>query len=221
MNDPPWWLTVLRARRRTLPGEAFLYLGDTARVPYGTKSAETVRRYSREAAGELVERGIKTLVVACNTASALALDDLRAAVPVPVIGVVEAGARAAVAATRNRRVGVIGTTSTIASGAYVRALEAHDARLEVHARACPLLVPLAEEGWEATEVAQLVRPRRSTRSSSGAPTTRCSRRRSRGPSGRRPSSSTRRKRPRSRWRARCGRTGGCGGCRRRSRHASS
>ncbi|MFN7954662.1 MAG: glutamate racemase [bacterium] len=149
-------LTVLRALRRALPGEAFLYLGDTARVPYGTKSPATVRRYALEAADELSSRGIKALVVACNTASSLAQADLVALDRFPVFGVVEAGARAAIAVTQAHRVGVIGTRSTIESGAYARTLEALDPGVEVHARACPLLVPLAEEGWEETDVARSV-----------------------------------------------------------------
>ncbi|MBK7972185.1 MAG: glutamate racemase [Deltaproteobacteria bacterium] len=149
-------LTVLRALRRALPGEAFLYLGDTARVPYGTKSPATVTRYALEAADEFSARGIKALVVACNTASSLAQTALVDLARFPVFGVVEAGARAAVAATRVNRVGVIGTRSTVDSGAYVRTLEALSPGIEVHARACPLLVPLAEEGWEETDVARQV-----------------------------------------------------------------
>lgn len=139
-------LTVLAELRRRFPGEHFLYLGDTARLPYGTKSPDTVVRYAAGAARFLVARQIKLLVVACNTASSLALDALRAAVAVPVLGVVEPGARAAAAATRGH-VGVIGTESTIASSAYVRAVQACRPGARVLTRACPLFVSLAEEGW--------------------------------------------------------------------------
>lgn len=141
-------LTVLRALRAALPGEDFLYLGDTARVPYGTRSPETVRRYASQAAGLLLARGIKALVVACNTASAAALDTLREAHPdVPVEGVIEPGARAAVAASRKARVAVLATEGTVAGGAYPRAIRALDTEIEVEQRACAMLVALAEEGW--------------------------------------------------------------------------
>jgi glutamate racemase len=139
-------LTVLQALRQRLPGEDYLYLGDTARLPYGSKSAATVQRYALNAAAHLVRHGIKLLVVACNTASSYALDEVAAASPVPVVGVVEPGVRAALA-TGIRRVGVIGTEGTIRSGAYQRALERADRGLAVDAVACPLFVPLAEEGW--------------------------------------------------------------------------
>ncbi len=146
-------LTVMAAVRRRLPGEELVYLGDTARVPYGTKSAETVVRYARECANFLVERGVKALVVACNTASAYALPDLEARLDIPVLGVVEPGAKAALAATRNRAVGVIGTSGTVASNAYGSALKKLDPGLRVVSRACPLFVPLVEEGWTSNEVA--------------------------------------------------------------------
>ncbi|HQT95131.1 MAG: glutamate racemase [Acidobacteria bacterium 37-71-11] len=139
-------LTVLAALQRRLPGERFVYLGDTARLPYGTKSAETVVRYAVRAAGFLAGHDAKLLVVACNSVSASALPALEEAMEVPVIGVVAPGARTALAATRGR-VGVIGTESTVASGAYERALRALRPDVEVTARACPLFVPLAEEGW--------------------------------------------------------------------------
>ena len=139
-------LTVLQALRDRLPGEDFLYLGDTARLPYGSKSAATVQRYALNAAAHLVCHGIKLLVVACNTASSYALDEVVASSPVPVVGVVEPGVRAALA-TGVRRVGVIGTEGTIRSSAYQRALERADDGLGVDAVACPLFVPLAEEGW--------------------------------------------------------------------------
>lgn len=140
-------LTVLEALRRELPGESFLYLGDTARLPYGTKSPATVQRYAVQAARILVERGIKALVVACNTASAVALDALAAQyAPLPVFGVVEPGARAAAEVSAAGRVLVLATESTVSGGAYQRALLARSPRLEVLARPCPLLVALAEEG---------------------------------------------------------------------------
>lgn len=139
-------LTVLRALRARLPGENFVYLGDTARLPYGTKSDTTVRRYALNATGHLLEEGLKLLVIACNTASAEALEQVTAASPVPVVGVIEPGARAA-AATGAGRIAVIGTEGTIRSGAYQRALSRLRPDLEVEARPCPLFVPLAEEGW--------------------------------------------------------------------------
>jgi glutamate racemase len=140
-------LTVLHALLASLPREHLVYLGDTGRHPYGTKSAETVTRYSLENAEFLVARGVKMLVVACNTASSVALAAVAARFPVPVVGVIDPGARAAVARTRNGRVGVIGTEGTIASGAYTAALRALRPGLEIYTRPCPLLVPLAEEGW--------------------------------------------------------------------------
>jgi glutamate racemase len=139
-------LTVLRALRARFPGESFVYLGDTARLPYGTKSAATVERYAVKAAAHLAGHGIKLLVVACNTASSYALGVLEAAAPIPVVGVVAPGVRAAVA-TGASRVGVIGTEGTIRSEAYQRSLAACAPSVEVEAAACPLLVPLAEEGW--------------------------------------------------------------------------
>lgn len=152
-------LTVLKALCEALPDERMVYLGDTARVPYGTKSAEVVTRYSQKNAEFLLARQIKLLVVACNTASAVALPHLCAHLPVPVVGVIEPGAQAAVAATRSGRVGVIGTPGTIASGAYQRALLARREDLSVHSLACPLFVPLAEEGWTSGEVPRLVAER--------------------------------------------------------------
>ena len=141
-------LTVLRALRVALPDENFLYLGDTARVPYGTRSPETVQRYARQASGLLVQRGIKALVVACNTASAAALDVLRAAHPGMLVeGVIEPGARAAVAATRMKHVAVIATEGAVRGGAYPRAVAMLREDVKVEQRACPLLVALAEEGW--------------------------------------------------------------------------
>lgn len=152
-------LTVVRALRATLPGEDIVYLGDTARVPYGSKSPRTVERYSLTCQQFLLDRGVKLVLIACNTASATALPALAAASPVPVIGAVEPGAARALAATRNDHIGVIGTLATVRSGAYVQAIAAHDARAKVTAAACPLLVPLAEEGWVDDEVARLAATR--------------------------------------------------------------
>jgi len=148
-------LTVVRALRKLLPGEDLIYLGDTGRYPYGTKSPDVVQRYSFENTEFLVDKGIKLLVVACNTSTAVALDALQARYDIPVVGVVEPGADAAVRATRNRKVGVIATEGTIRSGEYTRALRRRRADLEIYTRACPLFVPLAEEGWTDNEVAQL------------------------------------------------------------------
>jgi glutamate racemase len=144
-------LTVARAVLRRLPSERLVYLGDTARVPYGMRSAQTVLRYSRNAAGFLLRQSVKLVLIACNTASAAALDELRAELPVGVLGAVQPGASAAVAATRSGVVGVIGTLATVRSGAYERALRAEDPALTVHTAACPLLVPLIEEGWTAAD----------------------------------------------------------------------
>ena len=140
-------LTVVSALRALLPNESIFYLGDTARVPYGGKSAATVQRYSLEIAELLLEEKAKTVVVACNTASALALAQLEETLPVSVTGVILPGAQAAVAKTRTGHVGVIGTRATIKSGAYEKALRALNPEVRVTARACPLLVPLIEEGW--------------------------------------------------------------------------
>lgn len=145
-------LTVFAAVRRHLPDESLIYLGDTARVPYGTKSAETVVRYARECAAFLIDRGVKALVVACNTASAHALPELARRFDLPVLGVVLPGARAALAATKSRAIGVIGTAGTIASNAYGNALKELDPSVRVVSRACPLFVPLVEEGWLDNEV---------------------------------------------------------------------
>lgn len=150
-------LTVLRALRARLPGESLLYLGDTARLPYGTKSAGTVARYAIQASAHLVERGIKLLVVACNTASALALDELAGAFPdIPVLGVVEPGAEAAVAASRSGRILVLATESTARGGAYDRAIRRRRPDAQIVSRACSVFVALAEEGWSHGAVAELV-----------------------------------------------------------------
>jgi glutamate racemase len=146
-------LTVVSALRTLLPNESIFYLGDTARVPYGGKSAATVQRYSLEIAAMLLSENAKTVVVACNTASAVALPQLTASLPVTVTGVIQPGAQAAIAVTRNGHVGVIGTRATINSGAYERALRSLDPNVQVSARACPLLVPLIEEGWLQNTIA--------------------------------------------------------------------
>jgi glutamate racemase len=140
-------LTVVKALRDLLPSEKIIYLGDTARVPYGSRSPSTVERYSVEIAGMLMERNAKAIVVACNTASSVALPKLERSCAVSVIGVIRPGAEAAVAATRNGHIGVIGTRATIKSGAYEKTLRTLDASLKVTSHACPLLVPLIEEGW--------------------------------------------------------------------------
>jgi glutamate racemase len=149
-------LTVLRALVQLLPHESFIYVGDTARVPYGSKSPEAVRRFSLEIARFFRRKGVKMMVTACNTASALALPDLRAFMPVPVIGVIEPGARAALASTRSGRVGIIGTVATIRSQAYDHALKRLDKTVRVFSRPCPLFVPLVEEGWMSHEVTRHV-----------------------------------------------------------------
>jgi glutamate racemase len=139
-------LTVVKALRDLLPNENIFYLGDTARVPFGNKSAETVERYGLELAQLLLRENAKAIVVACNTVSSVAIPKLRASIRVPVIGVIEPGANAAIAQTRNRHVGVIGTRATIRSGAYENALRALNVHVRVRSSACPLLVPLIEEG---------------------------------------------------------------------------
>ena len=149
-------LTVYRALHAHLPNERFVYLGDTARVPYGTKSLATVERYAVENAQFLAAHGIKLLVVACNTASALALPAIRRALNIDVVGVIGPGARAAVAGHGGKRIGVIATESTVQSGAYTQAIEKADASATVIERACPLFVPLAEEGWADEEVARTI-----------------------------------------------------------------
>ncbi len=154
-------LTVARALREALPRERIVYLGDTARVPYGTRSPETVLRYARGCARVLIDRGVKALVVACNTVSAVALEMLRAELDLPVLGVVEPGARAAVEAlgalpsSGNARIGVLGTAGTITSGAYPRAIGRLTTRVEVVGAPAPLLVPLVEEGWLDGDVPRL------------------------------------------------------------------
>lgn len=147
-------LTVVQALLRSLPNEILIYLGDTARYPYGTKSADVVRRYSFENTEFLVEKGIKLLVVACNTSTATAFASLQERYEVPIVGVIEPGAVVAVETTRNRKIGVIATEATIASGEYTRTLRRLGQDLEIYTRACPLFVPLAEEGWLDNDIAR-------------------------------------------------------------------
>lgn len=147
-------LTVLRALRSVLPHENFIYLGDSARAPYGSKSSDVIVRYTRESVAFLCARGVKMVVIACNSASAVALDEITREFSVPIAGVIEPGARAAVKASRGGKIGVIGTEATIASGAYTRAIKRLRADVELYSRACPLLVPLVEEGWTNNGVAR-------------------------------------------------------------------
>jgi glutamate racemase len=149
-------LTVARAIYDRLPGESTIYFGDTARVPYGPKSPETVRRYSLEILHWLLGQGVKAVVIACNTSTAHALDALRDASPVPVIGVIEPGARAAVDTAGEGAIGVIGTAGTIHSNAYARAIRAIVPGARVEQQACPLFVPLVEEGWFSHPAAELI-----------------------------------------------------------------
>jgi glutamate racemase len=149
-------LTVLREIERVLPQEDLIYLGDTARVPYGVKSAETVTRYSQEICDFLLRQEVKAIVVACNTASALALAKLQSCYPVPLLGVLEPGVEAAVKASRHRAIGVIGTEGTIKSESYPKAILSRCPEARVLSRACPLFVPLVEEGWLAHEITRRI-----------------------------------------------------------------
>jgi glutamate racemase len=150
-------LSVFMALRRHLPRESLLYLGDMARLPYGTKGAHTVARYAEQAADILVQRGIKMLVVACNTASAVALDRLAERFSgLAVVGVIAPGAAAAAAASQNRHIAIIATEGTVRGGAYERALAALDPKLTVTSLACQLFVALAEEGWNQDPIAEQV-----------------------------------------------------------------
>jgi glutamate racemase len=148
-------LTVARAVHAALPAEDLVYLGDTARVPYGTRSARTVIKYAIGCAERLLRFDIKLLVIACNTASGVALEELQARLDIPVVGVIQPGARAGVQATRNGRVGVLATAGTVASGAYERAIRKENDATAVFTQAAPLFVPLAEEGWTSGEVPRL------------------------------------------------------------------
>lgn len=152
-------LTVARAVREALPTENLVYLGDTARVPYGTRSARTVIRYALGCADRLMSFDIKLLVVACNTASGVALEALEQQLSIPVIGVISPGASAGVRATRSGRIGILATAGTIASGAYERAIHSENEAIQVFTQPAPLLVPLAEEGWVAGDVPTLAAER--------------------------------------------------------------
>lgn len=140
-------LTVLSSIQRYLPNEDIVYLGDTANYPYGPRSAEQVRKLAIRGARYLMDREIKLLIVACNTASAVALEEITAGISVPVLGVVAPGAAAGLAASKKRVIGIIGTEGTIRSQAYIKAIQAIDPNVTLHTQACPLFVPLAEEGW--------------------------------------------------------------------------
>jgi glutamate racemase len=140
-------LTVFRALMERLPFENIIYFGDTARVPYGIKSVDTITQYAREITTFLLSKDVKLLIVACNTMAAVAIEAIKELSPVPVLDVIDASARMASARTRSRRIGVIGTPTTINSNAYARAIYSHDAGSHVFSQACPLFVPLVEEGW--------------------------------------------------------------------------
>ena len=149
-------LTVLKEVRKLLPYEHILYLGDTARVPYGNKSPRTITKYALESAIFLLTKGIKILVIACNTSSALALNILKKKLPIPVLGVIDPGAKEAIKHSHNKRIGIIGTKATVRSMAYVKAMKRLDPCIEVLSKACPLFVPIAEEGLEDDKIAYLV-----------------------------------------------------------------
>ena len=152
-------LTVAREIMRNLPSEKIVYFGDTARVPYGSKSKETIIRYSRQIIRFLQQQKVKAIVVACNTASAFALDAVRDEFDIPIIGVIEPGAKVAAAQTRNKRVGIIGTVGTVGSGIHAEYLKHLDPEITVFGKACPLFVPLVEEGWLHDPVADEVAAR--------------------------------------------------------------
>ncbi len=149
-------LTVLSQLIKKLPNEIFYYLGDTARVPYGTRSSETVIRYARSCSQFLIKKSIKALVIACNTASSHALNTIKKEIDIPVLGVVEPGAKAVVKKTKNKRIGVIGTEGTIDSKSYNKVIKEIDPTIEVFSKACPLFVPLVEEGWIEGKIPMLI-----------------------------------------------------------------
>ncbi len=149
-------LTVVKAIRNVLPNESIIYFGDTARVPYGNKSPELIKEYSLQIADFLLDRGTKIIIVACNTATALALDTLQDKLDIPIIGVVRPGVNIALKLSKNGRIGVIGTISTISSGVYETELKAINQSVEVASSACPLFVPLAEEGWLNEPATELI-----------------------------------------------------------------
>ena len=149
-------LTVAREIIRQIPNERIVYFGDTARLPYGTKSKDTIIRYARQIVNFLINEGVKAIVVACNTASAYALEEIKDEIEVPIIGVVKPGARTAVSVTKNNRIGVIATEGTINSGLYTKLIHEQNPEIEVIGKACPLLVPLVEEGWLHDDVTDQV-----------------------------------------------------------------
>lgn len=149
-------LTVAREIMRNLPSEKIVYFGDTARLPYGSKSKDTIIRYSRQIVRFLQSRKVKAIVVACNTASALALDTLEKEIDIPIIGVVKPGARVAAQATVSKRVGVIATEATIRSGLYTTLIQQIDSEISVVGKPCPLFVPLVEEGWRKDPITEMI-----------------------------------------------------------------
>lgn len=149
-------LTVLAELKKKLPNEIFYYLGDTARVPYGTRSPETVIRYARSCTNFLIQKGIKLLIIACNTASSFALDTIKKEINIPVIGVVEPGAKAVIKKTKKKRVGIIGTEGTISSQSYEKVIKNIASDIHIFTKACPLFVPLVEEGWTEGKIPSLV-----------------------------------------------------------------
>ena len=149
-------LTVLEALRQVLPNENYIYLGDTARVPYGNRTSQTNIRYAVSGTQQLVNRGVKAIVIACNTASAHALESLRQTFDIPIFGVIEPVSQMAVSLTQTQCIGVIGTRATISSQAYTKAIHRISENIQVYGLACPLFVPLVEEGWAGSEVAGMV-----------------------------------------------------------------
>ena len=149
-------LTVVREIMRNLPEEKIVYFGDTARVPYGSKSAETVTRYSRQIVRFLQTQNVKAIVIACNTASAFALETIEKEIDLPILGVVKPGAEMALKTTKNKRIGVIATEGTIHSGLYQRLISQEDSEVSVYGQPCPLFVPLVEEGWTKDPVTEVV-----------------------------------------------------------------
>lgn len=149
-------LTVVRSLMKLLPHEQIVYFGDTARVPYGPKSSDIVRSYARQDTELLLRYNVKMIVVACNTVSSVALDVVERHAPVPVVGVIKPAARIAAAITKTKQVGVIGTVGTISSCTYTKEIHAYDPSITVHGQACPLFVPLAEEGWDSHEATRLI-----------------------------------------------------------------
>jgi len=152
-------LTVVKQLLKKFPRESIVYFGDTARIPYGTKSEEIVRRYALEDSMFLLDKNVKVVVVACNTASAIAVSMLKEILPVPVIGVIEPGAKAAIKYTKNQKIGVIGTAATIRSNSYTKEILALQPEAQIIPQACPLFVPLVEEGWIDEETTYLVAER--------------------------------------------------------------